>query len=280
MGFKQDWENSPPTGFNRSRAISEFRQHLFENWKRGEGPCNNCPNHIKKEKCFPAFGLGNSDAEIMIIGNSPGPRVRELEVDNKNRQIDPERLKKQPDFDGFPLVSFYNDNIEDINTWTGFGTVRKRFIEDTSGLNTVLGDNRIYFTNAKKCANIDSGKNEKAVTKCSSYLQKEIEIVNPSVIITWGLQAAKGAAQSLNYDLSNLPSNSMSLPRGDRQPTKSVIGFRETEDSHPDFITMPHWGMLGTNARHIPKFNVEDHDKPETYLYYQLADLVKHLINK
>ena len=277
MPFDEEWSDPQPDDYDRSEAISQFHQHLYEQWKRGEGPCRDCSNYEKKKKCYPSFGKGAAEAEIMIVGNSPGPRDRSLEIDNKGRKIGQEKLDRQPEFDGHPLESFYNYGIDNINTWRGISTLRKRFIEGANGLNTDLTSGRFYFTNAKKCTNIEGRDNDEAVARCSQYLDKEIEIVSPSVVITWGMQAADGTARALGYETSMLPNRSTKLPQGDSQPTDSCIGIRQTDDRHPHFITMPHWALLGSNAKHIPGFEAGTHSNPEKQLYYELAHLVQHL---
>lgn len=277
MEFKNEWIDGFPDSFDRSQAISQYNQHLFENWKRNEGPCAGCPNYALKKKCFPSFGKGSGEAEIMIIGNSPGPRSRSLEINNKGRKIDPDKLDSYPEFDGYPLASFYNYGIEDINNWSGISTLRKRLIEHSNGLDTDLSSNEIYFTNAKKCTNIMGRDNKAAVSNCNPFLEKEIEILDPSVIISWGLQAATGAAKAVGYDIDQLPQKSTALPQGDIQPIDSCIGIRETGDRFPCFITMPHWGLLGPNVNHIPGFDSSQYERPEIQLYYELASLIEYL---
>lgn len=279
MGFEDNWSDSPPSQFDRSEAVSQFKQYIFENWKRGEGPCDGCPNHALKKKCFPSLGSGFAEAEIMIVGNSPGPRDRtELEINNKTRMIDPDELTNHPDFNGYPLSSFYDYTIEDIKSWTGIGTLRKRLIEDNRGLGTEIDSGKIYFTNAKKCSNIKGRDNDEAVSNCSSFLEKEIEIVDPSILVTWGLQAATGTAKAVGYDVSRLPNQTTALPSGDKQPIDSYIGYRETPTRYPDFITMPHWAFLGPNVGSISGFDANEYDNPEIQLYYDLSDLIDYFI--
>lgn len=275
MDFSQDWSRGISGNFDPAEAVPQFKQHLYENWKRGDGPCARCPNRLFKESCEPSFGSGTAEADILLVGSSPGPRARSLEQDNKSRVVNPARLDALEEFEGHALCTFYNRDISDIHNWQGFSTLRKRFIEDQRGLDSDLESGRFYFTNAKKCCNIEGADNGKALQKCGECLSREIELVNPDVVISWGMQAAKESARSVGYDTSGLPNRTMSLPAGDLRPTNSVIGFRDTT---PRLITMPHWAFLGPNLRHIPGFDPANHDSPASQLYFQLAELVNYLI--
>lgn len=275
MAFEEAWSGDIPDGYDASDAVAQFKQHVYEHWLRGEGPCHGCPNRTDRRGCKPAIGMGNATSDLMLVGHVPGPGNRDLETENRGRKIDPEKLEELPEFDGHPLFAFYGNHVEEIGNWNGISTMRKRFLEHDQGLGMELGD--IYFTNAKKCPDILGKDSRGALSRCGSYLSKQIELVDPDVIVTWGREAAIGTARCLDYDTDNLPGRTMALMEGDVNPTSSFIGYRETD---PYLVTMPHWvGFMGSNIGKIPGFDPDEHRRPVRQLYYELADLVGHLMD-
>jgi hypothetical protein len=271
--FENRWTAAIPDEFDKSDAAANLNQQIFEYWLREEGPCSGCPNHYQKAKCYPSDGMGNPDAELMFVGRVPGS-PGEIEDPDTERQVDRDKLAQQSEFDGPSLAAFYDHNIENMYDWAGIATVRNQLFQKDEVLDHELED--IYFTNVKKCHDVVGDDNETARDECIAYLQKELEIVEPDVIVTWGPDAAIGVADLLGYDRGRLPPDAMALPAGDTRPTSDFIGYR-MED--PVVITMPHWSGLGyKNYTDIPNYTPADYAEGGIKKVCQdLGELISHL---
>jgi DNA polymerase len=108
--------------------------------------CKKCDLHHSREKGVP--GEGPSDAEIMLIGEGPGF--------HENMQ-------------GRPFVGAAGDLLVELL--------------DSIGLKR----EQVFITNVVKCrppSNRDPSLEE--LQACSSYLDKQIQVINPKVIVTLG----------------------------------------------------------------------------------------------
>lgn len=272
--YEDKWAIDLPDDFEKSNAIANLNQQIFEHWLRQEGPCDGCSNYYRKERCHPRDGRGNADANLMFVGRVPGS-PSEIEKPNSNRKADREKIQKQPEFQGKPLAAFYNRNIEKMYGWNGISTLRKQLFEDDFGVQYGLED--IYFTNVKKCHDVVGDSNSTARDRCVSYLANEIRLIEPEVIVTWGPDAAKGTSDVLQYDRDQLPNEVMKLPPGDTRPTSEFIGYRMAD---PYLITMPHWsGIRAGNYENIPGYYPEESsDEGEIKkIYHELGGLINHL---
>ncbi len=110
--------------------------------------CNDCPLHIGRTQAVP--GEGNPQADIMFIGEGPGFRE---------------------DKEGRPFVGPAGLHLEGLLAY--MGTKRKRK-ED-------------YKANMVKCRPPDNRDPAPAeIAACSKYLDRQIELINPKVIVTMG----------------------------------------------------------------------------------------------
>jgi uracil-DNA glycosylase len=108
--------------------------------------CTNCELHKTRKKSVP--GVGPANAEIMLIGEGPGQ--------NENEQ-------------GLPFVGQAGKFLSELLSQAGL----KR--ED------------VWIGNVVKCrppSNRDPQPDE--LTACNLYLERQIEAINPSIIITLG----------------------------------------------------------------------------------------------
>jgi DNA polymerase len=108
--------------------------------------CEKCSLHHSREKGVP--GEGPSDADIMLIGEGPGF--------HENMQ-------------GKPFVGAAGDLLVEL-------------------LNTIgMNREQVFITNVVKCrppGNRDPSPEE--LKACSSYLERQIQAINPKVIVTLG----------------------------------------------------------------------------------------------
>ncbi len=99
----------------------------------------------------PVFGEGPADAEIMIVGLGPG---------------------RQEDIQGRPFVG-------------AAGKLLDRLLEEAG-----LKREDIYITNVMKCYLPMNKASEEQVKTCSPYLDQQIEIIRPKLILALGNLAA------------------------------------------------------------------------------------------
>lgn len=122
------------------------------------GDCKRCKLHQTRTTIV--FGEGNPDARIMFIGEGPG---------------------KEEDLQGRPFVG-------------RAGLLLTAIIE--KGMNLNRSD--VYIANVVKCRptvnmefNRDRPPDEEETSSCSGFLIKQIEIIQPEVIITLGNPSTK-----------------------------------------------------------------------------------------
>lgn len=113
--------------------------------------CTACPLCDTRRR--PVFGVGNPNAELMLIGEGPG---------------------EQEDYQGIPFVG-------------PAGRLLDSMLEMID-----LDRSRVYITNMVKCrppGNRDPQESELAA--CRDRLERQIELVNPKIIVCLGRIAAK-----------------------------------------------------------------------------------------
>jgi len=99
----------------------------------------------------PVFGEGPPDAEIMLIGLGPG---------------------RQEDLQGRPFVGAAGKLLDQLLRVAGL----------------VRGE--VYITNVMKCFLPENRASEDQIRACTPYLDRQIEVIRPKLIITLGNVAA------------------------------------------------------------------------------------------
>jgi DNA polymerase len=115
--------------------------------------CTNCELHEKRNNTV--FGMGNPFAEIMLIGEGPG---------------------KDEDLQGLPFVGKSGQLLDKILSACGFNR-----------------DEHVYIANIVKCrppGNRDPKPEER--NSCLPYLLRQIELIDPRIIVLLGSTALKG----------------------------------------------------------------------------------------
>ena len=110
------------------------------------GACTKCPLHAGRTKAVP--GAGPVDAEVMFIGEGPG---------------------FHEDQQGLPFVGSSGQFLDELLANAG------------------IDRDSVYITNVVKCrppGNRDPKPEE--VEACKPYLDRQIELINPKVIVTLG----------------------------------------------------------------------------------------------
>ncbi len=113
--------------------------------------CRRCPLHASRRRAVP--GEGNLEARVMLVGEAPGEREDE---------------------EGRPFV----------------GQAGRLLNEVLSGLGVDRGE--IYITNVVKCRPPNNRDPEDAeVEACRPYLERQIQIVAPRVVVALGRHSAR-----------------------------------------------------------------------------------------
>lgn len=165
--------------------MAEIHDEIIENCKEGRGPCEICPastEHLKDDRrTHPGFF--NYDARLMFIDEQPSDSHFHFEEYSIHNDSEWYREFFEP-----IVVS------EDTSAWGLF----EHFLLD---IFQPLGYSRweipklVYSTSAVKCPTkeYDSIGVESAWGNCRSYLEREIEEVQPELVVTVGdLAMAKG----------------------------------------------------------------------------------------
>jgi DNA polymerase len=131
-------------------AAEERRERLVEVYREASG-CTLCPLHESRTKVV--FGSGNSDADLMFVGEAPGA---------------------EEDRQGLPFVG-------------RAGGLLTRLLEEIG-----LKREDVFIANTLKCrppGNRDPQPLE--IETCNPYLQRQVELIQPRVIATLGNFATK-----------------------------------------------------------------------------------------
>jgi uracil-DNA glycosylase family 4 len=140
---------SPPAA-RMAEPTSERRKRLVEVYREASG-CTLCPLHETRTKVV--FGSGNSDADLMFVGEAPGA---------------------EEDRQGLPFVGRAGGLLTQLLEEIGL----KR--EDVFIANTLM---------CRPPGNRDPQPVE--IDTCNPYLQQKIELIQPRVIATLGNFATK-----------------------------------------------------------------------------------------
>lgn len=130
----------------------------LEELKKQVKNCKKCK--LCSDKTLKAFGKGNEHSGIMIIGEAPG---------------------KNEEKEGIPFVGKAGKNLGNYLIEAGFDIEKD-----------------IYFCNVLKCRTTDKNNNKKdrrpkedEIKNCRTFLEQQIKIINPKIIILCGVTAMK-----------------------------------------------------------------------------------------
>ena len=132
--------------------------------------CKMCVNYAQYDSKGAVFADGNQKAKIMIIGQNPG---------------------EKEDEEGKPFVG-----------------PSGQFLDKCLESAKLIRQNDVYITNAVKChtkSNIAPKK--EMYNQCREYLKKQIDIIDPKVIICLGALARKAVSKILLNQFKKLSSN-------------------------------------------------------------------------
>ena len=153
--------------------LREYIKNLiFENMdktlklKEIEKEISNCRKcPLYKTRKFPVAGEGNSDAKILLIGLGPGY--------NENLQ-------------GKPFVGAAGKFLDELLELAG------------------LKREKVFITNVMKCYLPNNVATEEEIKICASYLERQIEIIKPKVIMNLGNVATSFIFNKFGLKVQNI----------------------------------------------------------------------------
>ncbi len=127
--------------------------YRFEELREEVRNCKKCPLHASRNQ--PVFGSGNPSARIMLIGEAPGA---------------------DEDREGVAFIGKAGKLIDKILTACNFSR-----------------DEHVFISNIVKCRPPGNRKPEKEeMAACLPYLEQQIELIDPVIIVAMGATALKG----------------------------------------------------------------------------------------
>ncbi len=120
---------------------------------------------LHKTRKFPVYGEGNADAKIMLIGLGPGY--------HENLQ-------------GKPFVGAAGKFLDELLELTG------------------LRRKEVYITNIMKCYLPDNKVTEEEIEACTPYLDGQMVVIKPRVILTLGNVATSYIFQKFGLKLQSM----------------------------------------------------------------------------
>ena len=125
--------------------------------------CRKC--QLSKERTKVVFGSGNHDAKVLLIGEAPG---------------------REEDMTGEPFIGRAGKLLTEIL------------------FSVKLSRKNVYITNTVKCRPPENrNPNHDEIDACSTYLDQQINLISPSVIVLLGKIAAE-ALMSTSEPMSSL----------------------------------------------------------------------------
>jgi uracil-DNA glycosylase len=230
--------------------LADELERIWGNWRNNQDQCNGCPHYGAGGGDAPFYGVGSvsNDTEVIIVGKEPGQGDDPTDADDIVRYIQSEypgnfRDHRSKRIESTGMYEEYSNNLTAL-----IALLRVR-------------DIKFYFTNLKKCRETDDGKTQEAISACSEYLFREIEALDPSVIVTLGGEATKSVYDkypSVYQDYDDIPAGIRNAdePTKTKRITKDALRPRQAGDV--TIISSVHFSYLGPNLEHVPSIPTED----------------------
>lgn len=161
--------------------------------------CEGCPGC---ESPYPLGGVGDSDADVMLVGVEPAYNLDEVTVSTETEWS---RAKEQ---------LLIERKASDNPLWRHMKNV---------ALAAGCKPAELYFTNVAKCAN---GDYKQRAAYCEGYLKQEIIAVDPQVLLLHGGKVIRKVGDILKIDF----------------PSSVGDAHCQVYESRADVIPLYHWG--------------------------------------
>jgi len=247
----------------KERAVAQLNQYVWQNWRTRSGPCSNCPYACIDDPMEPDFGGFNFNADIMIVAQDPGGGnegggTRQLGEGRAKEDIPPLEMQRGYSVkyerawsvsENKPLSAKEGPPSSDFDNSTT-GTLAK----GVAGSDTSLMLRDTYLTNAKKCPEYDingqddiwedtefdsNDVNDDAFDACQPYLEQEIELIRPQVIVPTGKPAMEAVCSAIGREPFDLNYN-------DYSKVKSEEDVVVDAQSHPKIVLSRFAGRVGS----------------------------------
>jgi len=210
-------------------------EKIWTNWQLNSEPCSECPDNDTKNYWYPLFGLGNWNADTMVVCDTPAYNIENIEYRYTKNHLTESMIIQ--DFKTF-AEKLLQERL-DSNT----NILIKILKSIVLGTNLTVHD--LYFTNIKKCGNISRVQNHEAYAMCFKNFLIELEVVKPKNIILVG-----GKAFNM---LNNL------FKFTDETSVMELFKIPTIFNSHGyKILVVPHWGYyrrLGKIKEYAKKLN-------------------------
>lgn len=198
---------------------------IWENSKSKQGACSDCI-HAGGEYNHPGFF--NYDANILIVEEAPSrPHFNYSCYDRTGTFADYRHCYEVKHKSDLLTWDFFTDFLQPV--WEPLGFEGEAILEE------------VYMTSSVKCP-VTKGKTgyekkkelESAFDCCSPYLEREIEEIDPEVVITAGVSATEGTAEILG-----VPNSERSRLAISKKEWWGLSNF--STQTSPRMIHMPNW---------------------------------------
>lgn len=217
--------------------LDEFGECVWSNWKNGEGPCEGCPNRdadgqYTPKNIDPGSTSGVADPVIVYVADCPGDGNNRSEKNSENTEPVSSTLHEEIEKHWYPVMKMLED--ERIPGW---------FFEEVGYIPEKEGE--AYYTNAKKCADIegDDEKNKNSRENCEIYLEKQLQLLDPDVIVGFGNKALDSLESIYGFN---------------REDSITGEALSIVYQQEPIIIPSLHWGRIWLNLRHLSDEPDED----------------------
>lgn len=206
--------------------------HIWDNWKKNQGACQDCPARDRNGGWPLYFGQGSLSTDIMLIGEEPGgandPNYEDGEGYAPREQRDyPENRLDTVD-EHHPRVGSSSISIvETKKIYPSFFKHIQGYSNDPSDSN-----NSPYYTNTKKSQEIhgeDFDTSDPPVQRCLPYLELEITAIDPKVIVLIGDDATENFASRFPLDYNSTT-------------YKDIYKILDMNGKPPYIVRSYHWG--------------------------------------
>ena len=153
MGIDVDWYYAS----NSEKSDSDYLStNEFFSLKEVVSNCKNCS--LSETRTNTVFGNGDSNADIMFIGEAPG---------------------KEEDESGIPFIGRAGKLLDEILFYLG------------------IDRNKSFITNTIKCRPPENrNPNSNEISKCKTHLVSQINYIKPKIIVLLGKVAANNILQN------------------------------------------------------------------------------------
>ena len=203
-----------------SSDIEEFQQRLWKSWRHQDltylsGEKEGNIWEFVDDHYYPFYGVGNPDAEVMIVGSAPAWNVGEGSQlpDKRDKHWSCNDLEWAPDVDRDSFerqekiwrlnrLKERKNLVQTMSKLVKFSSVLK--LGELNGVEDPFQD--LYYTNFQKDGEFgDRNLDRMSQVFWEDYLEREIKLQDPSVILPIGTTSSEVVTEICGQELSFKP---------------------------------------------------------------------------